>query len=148
MSKPFNSVEKLMPSGGKNISPEGLENVLLADLDKVKFDIEIDTFTNIMEKFKQDQLAGDTPKQFGVGDWLKTKTTQELIDIGRGKWRHGGRVGYDEGGKADKTFKPSPKDFIERIHKLTILRSQLDPYSLKIIDELVEKTLAAGLKKR
>ena len=147
MSKPLNNIEKLMPSGGKDISPEGLENVLLADLDKVKFDIEIDTFTNIMEKFKQEQMAGDTPKQFGVSDWLKTKTTKELIDIGRGNWKQGGRVGYDEGGKADKTFKPSPKDFVKRVHKLTLIRSQLDPYSLKIIDELVEKSLEAGSKK-
>jgi len=147
MSKPTNNIEKLMPSGGKKISPEGIENVLLADLDKVKFDVEIDTFTNIMEKFKQDQLSGDTPRQFGVKDWLKTKTTKELMDIGRGKWRHGGRVGLEEGGDPDTTFKPSPKDFIERIHKLTILRSQLDPYSLKIVDDLVERSLAAGIKK-
>ena len=137
-----------MSSGGKKISPGGIENILLADLDKVKFDIEIDTFTNIMEKFRQEQSEGDIPKQFGVSDWLKTKSTKELIDIGRGNWRHGGRVGYDEGGDADKTFKPSPKDFIERIHKLTILRSQIDPYSLKIIDDLVERSLAAGSKKR
>ena len=148
MSKPVNSIEKLMPSGGKNISPEGIENVLLADLDKVKFDIEIDTFTNIMEKLKQEQLSGDTPKQFGVKDWLKTKTTKELMDIGRGKWRHGGRVGLEGGGDPDRSFKPSPKDFVKRIHKLTILRSQLDPYSLKIIDDLVERSLAVGSKKR
>ena len=147
MLKPINNIEKKMPSGGKKISPEGIENVLLADLDKVVFDIEIDTFTNIMEKFKQDQLSGDTPKQFGVSDWMKTKTTKELMDIGRGKWRHGGRVGLKEGGDPDRSFKPSPKDFVERIHKLTILRSQLDPYSLKIIDDLVEKTLAVGSKK-
>ncbi len=143
MSKPLNNIEKLMPSGGKDISPEGLENVLLADLDKVKFDIEIDTFTNIMEKFKQDQLSGGIPKQFGMSDWMKTKTTQELIDIGRGKWRHGGRVGYDEGGEAY-----SPKDFIEQLHKLTLIRSKLDPYSLKVIDDLVEKSLEAGSKER
>ena len=137
-----------MPSGGKNISPEGLENVLLADLDKVKFDIEIDTFSNIMEKFKRDQLSGGVPKQFGISDWLKTKSTKELIDIGRGSWRHGGRVGLDDGGRADRSFKPNPKDFVRRIHKLTLLRSQLDPYSLKIIDGLVEKMLGAGSKKK
>ena len=137
-----------MPSGGKKISPGGIENILLADLDKVKFDIEIDTFTNIMEKFKQDQLAGNTPREFGVKDWLKTKTTKELIDIGRGKWRHGGRVGLEEGGSADKSFKPSPKDFVKKIHRLTLLRAQLDPYSLKIVDDLVERSLTAGSKKR
>jgi len=148
MSKPTNNISKRMPSGGKKISPGGIENILLADLDKVKFDIEIDTFTNIMEKFKQDQLAGNTPRQFGVKDWLKSKTTKELIDIGRGKWRHGGRVGYEEGGSADKSFKPSPKDFIEKIHRLTILRAQLDPYSLRIVDDLVKRSLAAGSKKK
>ena len=147
MSKTNNRIEKSMPAGGKNISPEGIEKVLLADLDKIKFDVELDTFSKIMEKFKEDKRSGNIPKLFGVDDWLKSKTPAELIEIGRGNWRHGGRAGYDEGGDADKTFKPSPKDFVERIQKLTLIRSQLDPYSLKIIDELVEKTLEAGAKK-
>jgi|TARA_B100000315_G_scaffold224616_1_gene230266 hypothetical protein len=147
MSKTNNRIEKRMPAGGKNISPEGIEKVLLADLDKIKIDAELDIFSNIMDKFREEQKAGNIPKLFGVDDWLKTKTTVELIEIGRGKWRRGGRVGMGEGGDPDKTFKPSPKDFVERIKKLTLIRSQLDPLSLKIIDELVEKSLGIGSKK-
>ena len=186
MLKTNNRIEKKMPAGGKKISPEGIEKVLLSGLDKIKFGAEHDIFSNVISKFRQEKMAGDIPKQFGVDDWLKSKTTEELFDIARDNRRVASvdnwgideeawhnywdehRQGWmfdtmqefrswilsetdfdpermSEGGKVPNT---KPKDFVERIQKLTSIRSQLDPYSLQVIDDLVEKMLAAGAKKK
>ena len=47
----------------------------------------------------------------------------------------------NEGGSPDKTFKPSPDDLYDTFLKTMEARSKLTPEELKIIDELVDKSL-------
>ena len=51
------------------------------------------------------------------------------------------RDSLNEGGSPDKTFKPSPDDLYDTFLKTMEARSKLTPEELKIIDELVDKSL-------
>ena len=51
------------------------------------------------------------------------------------------RDALNEGGSPDKTFKPSPDDLYDTFLKTMEARSKLTPEELKIIDELVDKSL-------
>ena len=48
----------------------------------------------------------------------------------------------NEGGSPDKTFKPSPDDLLDTFYKTMEFRSKLTPEELKLIDELVDKSLS------
>ena len=51
------------------------------------------------------------------------------------------RDALNEGGSPDKTFKPSPDDLLDTFYKTMEFRSKLTPEELKVIDELVDKSL-------
>ena len=51
------------------------------------------------------------------------------------------RDSLNEGGSPDKTSKPSPDDLYDTFLKTMEARSKLTPEELKIIDELVDKSL-------
>ena len=52
------------------------------------------------------------------------------------------RDALNEGGSHDKTFKPSPDDLLDTFYKTMEFRSKLTPEELKLIDELVDKSLS------
>ena len=57
------------------------------------------------------------------------------------------RDNFSGGGRADKSFRPSTaKELFDRINKTMILRSQLKPEELKLVDDLINKSFKTGKK--
>ena len=106
---------------------------------------------------KEDEAIMTMAKnQIEIDEYLLAKEFEEALNEAREKGFKGTdrefaedyyRDQYKNGGSTNKTFEPnSAKELFDRINKTLILRSQMKPEEVKLIDDLLEKSFSAGKK--
>ena len=106
---------------------------------------------------KEDEAIMTMAKnQIEIDEYLLAKEFEEAFEEAKEKGFKGTarefseeyyRENYSGGGRADKSFRPSTaKELFDRINKTMILRSQLKPEELKLVDDLINKSFKTGKK--
>jgi hypothetical protein len=72
-----NSVEKIMPSGGKETPKLDMEQLIkVADDEKIKSDVENEIIEILLDKYNNQKEPGES-----FNDWLKRTPKEELVRI-------------------------------------------------------------------